>query len=115
MKQTNFHSVKLKIKRTTLLVVGLTLFQILAWAGPRSFQQAQAIAERQAALQGIVMDQQQVARQESNICRMVAVLQRQLPAIMFLTTEPTRDSPSFRAMMNCLRLYAIRLTATLRI
>lgn len=52
MKQSNFHSVKLKIKRTALLVVGLTLFQILAWAGPRSFQQAQAIAERQAALQG---------------------------------------------------------------
>lgn len=62
MKQSNFHSVKLKIKRTALLVVGLTLFQILAWAGPRSFQQAQAIAERQAALQGIVMDQQQVSK-----------------------------------------------------
>lgn len=62
MKQTNFHSVKLKIKRTALLAVGLTLFQILAWAGPRSFQQAQAIAERQAALQGIVMDQQQVSK-----------------------------------------------------
>lgn len=60
MKQSNFHSMKLKIKRTVLLTVGLTLFQILAWAGPRSFQQAQAIAERQAALQGIVMDQQQV-------------------------------------------------------
>lgn len=28
MKQTNFHSVKLKIKRTALLVIGLTLFQI---------------------------------------------------------------------------------------
>ena len=28
MKQTSFHSVKLKIKRTALLVVGLTLFQI---------------------------------------------------------------------------------------
>lgn len=62
MKQTSFHSVKLKIKRTALLVVGLTLFQILAWAGPRSFLQAQAIAERQAALQGIVMDQQQVSK-----------------------------------------------------
>lgn len=62
MKQTNFHSMKLKIKRTALLAVGLTLFQILAWAGPRSFQQAQAIAERQAALQGIVMDQQQVSK-----------------------------------------------------
>ena len=62
MKQTSFHSVKLKIKRTALLVVGLTLFQVLAWAGPRSFQQAQAIAERQAALQGIIMDQQQVSK-----------------------------------------------------
>lgn len=62
MKQTSFHSVKLKIKRTALLIVGLTLFQILAWAGPRSFLQAQAIAERQAALQGIVMDQQQVSK-----------------------------------------------------
>ena len=62
MKQTNFHSVKLKIKRTALLAVGLTLFQVLAWAGPRSFQQAQAIAERQAALQGIIMDQQQVSK-----------------------------------------------------
>ena len=60
MKQSNFHSAKLKIKRTALLAVDLTLFQILAWAGPRSFQQAQAIAQRQAALQGIVMDQQQV-------------------------------------------------------
>ncbi len=62
MKQTSFHSVKLKIKRTALLAVGLTLFQVLAWAGPRSFQQAQAIAERQAALQGIIMDQQQVSK-----------------------------------------------------
>ena len=62
MKQNNFHSVKLKIKRTALLAVGLTLFQVLAWAGPRSFQQAQAIAERQAALQGIIMDQQQVSK-----------------------------------------------------
>ncbi|MCF2610217.1 C10 family peptidase [Prevotella copri] len=52
----------LKIKRTALLAVGLTLFQVLAWAGPRSFQQAQAIAERQAALQGIIMDQQQVSK-----------------------------------------------------
>ncbi len=62
MRQTNFHTAMLKIKRTALLAVGLTLFQVLAWAGPRSFQQAQAIAERQAALQGIVMDQQQVSK-----------------------------------------------------
>ena len=62
MKQTNFYTAMLKIKRTALLAVGLTLFQVLAWAGPRSFQQAQAIAERQAALQGIVMDQQQVSK-----------------------------------------------------
>ena len=62
MKQTNFYTAMLKIKRTALLVVGLTLFQVLAWAGPRSFQQAQAIAERQAALQGIIMDQQQVSK-----------------------------------------------------
>lgn len=32
MKQSNFHSVKLKIKRTALLVVGLTLFQIKGYA-----------------------------------------------------------------------------------
>lgn len=62
MKQTNFYTAMLKIKRTALLVVGITLFQVLAWAGPRSFQQAQAIAERQAALQGIIMDQQQVSK-----------------------------------------------------
>lgn len=62
MKQTNFYTAMLKIKRTALLAVGLTLFQVLAWAGPRSFQQAQAIAERQAALQGIIMDQQQVSK-----------------------------------------------------
>ena len=62
MKQTNFYTTMLKIKRTALLAVGLTLFQVLAWAGPRSFQQAQAIAERQAALQGIIMDQQQVSK-----------------------------------------------------
>lgn len=62
MKQSNFHTAMLKIKRTALLAVGLTLFQVLAWAGPRSFQQAQAIAERQAALQGIIMDQQQVSK-----------------------------------------------------
>lgn len=29
MKQTSFHSVKLKIKRTALLVVGLTLFLLV--------------------------------------------------------------------------------------
>ena len=62
MKQTNFYTTMLKIKRTALLAVGLTLFQVLALAGPRSFQQAQAIAERQAALQGIIMDQQQVSK-----------------------------------------------------
>lgn len=62
MKQSNFHTAMLKIKRTALLAVGLTLFQVLAWAGPRSFQQAQAIAERQAALQGIIMDQQQASK-----------------------------------------------------
>ena len=62
MKQTNFYTAMLKIKRTALLAVGLTLFQVLVWAGPRSFQQAQAIAERQAALQGIIMDQQQVSK-----------------------------------------------------
>ena len=62
MKQTNFYTAMLKIKRTALLAVGLTLLQVLAWAGPRSFQQAQAIAERQAALQGIIMDQQQVSK-----------------------------------------------------
>lgn len=62
MKQTNFYTTMLKIKRTALLAVGLTFFQVLAWAGPRSFQQAQAIAERQAALQGIIMDQQQVSK-----------------------------------------------------
>lgn len=62
MKQNNFYTAMLKIKRTALLAVGLTLFQVLAWAGPRSFQQAQAIAERQAALQGIIMDQQQVSK-----------------------------------------------------
>ena len=62
MKQTSFYTAMLKIKRTALLAVGLTLFQVLAWAGPRSFQQAQAIAERQAALQGIIMDQQQVSK-----------------------------------------------------
>lgn len=104
MKQSNFHTAMLKIKRTALLAVGLTLFQILAWAGPRSFQQAQAIAERQAALQGIVMDQQQVSKARKQYQLMVAVLQRALPAIMFLTTVLTRDSPSFRVMMNCRRL-----------
>lgn len=104
MKQSNFHTAMLKIKRTALLAVGLTLFQVLAWAGPRSFQQAQAIAERQAALQGIIMDQQQVSKARKQYLQMVAVLLRQLPAIMFLPTEPTRDSPSFRVMMNCRRL-----------
>lgn len=66
MKQSNFHTAMLKIKRTALLAVSLTLFQVLAWAGPRSFQQAQAIAERQAALQGIVMDQQQVSNADTS-------------------------------------------------
>lgn len=96
MKQSNFHTAMLKIKRTALLAVGLTLFQVLAWAGPRSFQQAQAIAERQAALQGIVMDQQQVSKARKQY-------------------QQTKDSPSFRAMMNFRRLWAIRLMATLRI
>ena len=32
MKQTNFYTAMLKIKRTALLAVGLTLFQVLAWA-----------------------------------------------------------------------------------
>lgn len=104
MKQSNFHTAMLKIKRTALLAVGLTLFQVLAWAGPRSFQQAQAIAERQAALQGIIMDQQQVSKARKQYLQNGSGSARQLPAIMFLTTEPTRDSPSFRVMMNCRRL-----------
>ena len=100
MKQSNFHTAMLKIKRTALLAVGLTLFQVLAWAGPRSFQQAQAIAERQAALQGIIMDQQQVSKARKQYLQNGSGSAE----IMFLTTEPTRDSPSFRVMMNCRRL-----------
>ncbi len=53
MKQSNFHTAILKIKRTALLASRPYALQVLAWAGPRSFQQAQTIAERQAALQGM--------------------------------------------------------------
>lgn len=104
MKQTSFHSVKLKIKRTALLVVGLTLFQILAWAGPRSFQQAQAIAERQAALQGIVMDQQQVSKARKQYQQNGSSSSETATSYYVLTTVLTRDSLSFRVMMNCRRL-----------
>lgn len=104
MKQTSFHSVKLKIKRTALLVVGLTLFQILAWAGPRSFLQAQAIAERQAALQGIVMDQQQVSKARKQYQLNSSSSSETATSYYVLTTVLTRDSLSFRVMMNCRRL-----------
>ena len=115
MKQTNFHSVKLKIKRTALLVVGLTLFQLLAWAGPRSFQQAQAIAERQAALQGIVMDQQQVSKARKQYQQEGSSSSETATSYYVFDNGADKDSPSFRAMMNCRRLWAIRLMATLRI
>lgn len=104
MKQSNFHTAMLKIKRTALLAVGLTLFQVLAWAGPRSFQQAQAIAERQAALQGIIMDQQQVSKARKQYLQNGSGSAETATSYYVLTTEPTRDSPSFRVMMNCRRL-----------
>lgn len=44
------------MKRTLLLSVALLLVQLLALAGPRSYQQAQKIAEQQAAKLGIVMN-----------------------------------------------------------
>lgn len=94
----------LKIKRTALLAVGLTLFQVLAWAGPRSFQQAQAIAERQAALQGIIMDQQQVSKARKQYLLNGSSSSETATSYYVLTTVLTRDSPSFRVMMNCRRL-----------
>lgn len=40
----------------------LLILQQLAWAGPRTFKQAQAIAERQAAQMGVTISEQARAR-----------------------------------------------------
>ena len=53
---------KQKTQRAVLLMAGLALAHAWAWAGPRSFRQAQAIAERQATVQGINMSQQAIAK-----------------------------------------------------
>ena len=47
----------MKCIRLHLLLLTLLLISISAFAGPRSFRQAKQIAERQAALLGIVMDE----------------------------------------------------------
>lgn len=44
------------MKKSLLLTVALLLVQLLALAGPRSYQQAQKIAEQQAAKLGIMME-----------------------------------------------------------
>lgn len=51
------------MKHFRLLTIGLSLIvQQATWAGPRTFQQAQAIAERQAAQMGVTISQQAKAR-----------------------------------------------------
>ena len=51
------------MKHFRLLAIGLSLImQQAIWAGPRTYQQAQAIAERQAAQMGITISQQAKAR-----------------------------------------------------
>lgn len=47
----------MKCIRLHLLLFALLLISVSAFAGPRSFRQAKQIAERQAALLGIVMDE----------------------------------------------------------
>lgn len=62
MKQETYYPMMQKMQRMVLLTFGLVLAQGMVWAGPRSFRQAQAIAERQAALQGIQMSQQSMTK-----------------------------------------------------
>lgn len=51
------------MKHFRLLTVGLSLIiQQAMWAGPRTYQQAQAIAERQAAQMGVTISKQAKAR-----------------------------------------------------
>lgn len=53
------------MKERLLLLLMLVSLQSLAFAGPRSFQQAKMIAERQAALHGIVMDESAASQAKS--------------------------------------------------
>ena len=45
-----------------LLFAGSLLMPMVVMAGPRSFQQAKAIAEKQAALLGVTIDQKAMAK-----------------------------------------------------
>lgn len=55
----------MKCIRLHLLLFALLLISVSAFAGPRSFRQAKQIAERQAALLGIVMDESAASQAKS--------------------------------------------------
>lgn len=55
----------MKCIRLHLLLLTLLLISVSAFAGPRSFRQAKQIAERQAALLGIVMDESAASQAKS--------------------------------------------------
>lgn len=55
----------MKCIRLHLLLSALLLISVSAFAGPRSFRQAKQIAERQAALLGIVMDESAASQAKS--------------------------------------------------
>lgn len=55
----------MKCIRLHLLLLILLLISVSAFAGPRSFRQAKQIAERQAALLGIVMDESAASQAKS--------------------------------------------------
>lgn len=62
MKQENNHPMMQQLQRGVLLCAGLLLAYVGAWAGPRNFREAQTIAERQAAMLGIQMSPQSMAK-----------------------------------------------------
>lgn len=60
-----FDILLMKCIRLHLLLSALLLISVSAFAGPRSFRQAKQIAERQAALLGIVMDESAASQAKS--------------------------------------------------
>ena len=94
------------MQKKSLLILMLVLFvKLAAIAGPRSFVQAQKIAENQASRLGIVIDRK--ARAKARAINGVDSHLKQVVDYYVFPTEPTRASPSCRAMTVCPKSWAM--------
>ena len=84
------------MKKNFLLLFSLMLLlSVSAIAGPRSYQQAKAIAQRQAAMLGIEMDAEVAA---SALCRVTTECRKWWATLHRVLTTPTICQPTMWAL-----------------